>query len=100
MVLEGVMNQKKPSTAQLEVLNRLSTWAYPLVRRPGGFWCLADDEKDNGTREWKRDEWSTSTQTVQALERNGWLQRTNRSAQSWSDPRVITEAGRAQVGAW
>lgn len=90
---------KKLSPTQIEVLTRLRDAGRPLVRRSGGFWCVADDEHDTGQRPWRQGEWSVpnGTQVVRAMENAGLLQRTNRDARAWCDPRELTEHGRVQL---
>jgi hypothetical protein len=96
-----------PSPEQLGVLQKLLTSPrHRIVRLPGGFWTTPDDPMggrvlalgrfDNGG---STPSWHTGTQTVRAMERRGWLQRTNTYAEEWRDDRELTEAGRAAGGA-
>lgn len=92
-------NASKPSTEQIKVLQRLIETGARLERRPGGFWVTT------GTREVPsvtgRDmypEWSTTIQTVRALEKRGWLRRCNLDFEEWKDPRELTDEGRSFMG--
>jgi len=88
---------KKPTETQFMVLRQMALFELPLVRRSGGFWCLADDANDTGLRPHREGEWSVTngTQVVRALERAGWIQRSHRDERAWCDPRELTAAGRA-----
>jgi len=78
------------SRTQLEVILKLSDPASPgvLERWPGGFWTTPGMErKEHG---WPV--WSTTVQTVQALERKGLLRRMFIYPEEWRDDRQLTEA--------
>jgi len=90
-----------PSDGHLDVLRRVAIADQPLVRRAGGFWCVADSvDEVLKPRAWTRGEFSVGIQTVRTMERRGYLVRVGRAGQTadmFDDPRVITDLGRQVV---
>lgn len=93
-----------PSPEQLTVLRHMALDpACRLIRLPGGFWTTPSTPikgKSTGSRFYAPTdipEWSTTVQTVRAMEKRGWVRRTNTHPEEWRDEREMTEAGRAQA---
>jgi len=75
-----------PTPEQVRVLDYLQMHGGVLVRLPGGFWTTPDTPKQRVVdQQWP--EWSTTIQTVRAMEKKGLLQRTNRFPEEWRDDR-------------
>lgn len=82
-----------PTDTQLQVLLRAVKENAPLERRAGGFWTTSGTPaKDDHSLDVPL--WWVSVQTIQAMEKRGWLRRTNRFPESWRDDREVTEEGR------
>jgi len=71
------------------------------VRRiPGGFWISGDIPLDargspsHAPGQPLSEVWS-DVQTIRAMERRGWVERTNAFVEEFRDTRRITDAGRA-----
>jgi hypothetical protein len=87
----------KPSKTQVDVLRRVAAAGQPIVRRPGGFWCIADSAADALIpRAWTQGEFFASFLTVKALEKKGLVARVGRAGRpaDFDDPRVLTDLGR------
>jgi hypothetical protein len=78
------------SLTQLEVIEQLTEPGSPgvLERWTGGFWTLPGMARES--HGWPV--WSTTVQTVQAMERKGLLRRTYRYPEEWRDDRELTKA--------
>ncbi len=93
---------KSPSRTQQIALLRMDAAGQPLVRRTGGFWCVADSAADVAApRPWRKEEFSVSAQTVHAMESRiescaliTRVQRPGQRAAAFDDPREITAFGR------
>lgn len=86
----------RPSDVQQTLLIRAVSAGQPLVRRSGGFWCIADSVDDVlRPRPWRRGEFSVSLQTVRALERRA--ARVGAPPDAFDDPRVVTDLGKQEV---
>ena len=77
-----------------------------LTRQPGAFWVLAGTYYAYGDAAVRAraiglvpSDWHTSTQTMQALERRGWVRRAGIHAEAWLDERELTEEGRKAIHA-
>jgi len=87
-----------PSLTQLEVIEKLTEPGSDgvLVRWDGGFWAPTGTpwqwQKDIGHEAYRLPQWSTTVQTVRAMERKGLLRRLYRHPEEWRDDRQITEA--------
>lgn len=91
-----------PSPEQLEVLRQLAADpAHTLYRMPGGFWTTRATPMRAHVGQSRYFEahdvpaWHTGALTVRAMERRGWLCRTNVHPEEWRDERSLTEIGRA-----
>jgi hypothetical protein len=86
------------SLAQLEVIEKLTEPGSDgvLVRWDGGFWAPTGTpwqwQKDIGHEAYRLPQWSTTVQTVRAMERKGLLRRLYHHPEDWRDPRQITDA--------
>lgn len=88
--------QKKPtpSPEQIIVLCHMNLNSPPRIcRLPGGFWTTHFTPlSPSGVPTW-----STTIQTIRAMEKNGWLKRANvhsdKLLDDWRDERELTEAG-------
>lgn len=86
------------SLAQLEVIEKLTEPGSDgvLVRWDGGFWAPPGTpwqwQKDIGHEAYRLPQWSTTVQTVRAMERKGLLRRLYHHPEDWRDPRQITAA--------
>jgi|CXWL01.1.fsa_nt_gi hypothetical protein len=92
------LSAKKLSDAQfVALLWTVKHGSGKVVRRPGGFWTIA--EMTNGRPGVPL--WHTGTQTVMAMERAGLVKRAGEepNLQYWAAPREITPAGRAALDA-
>ncbi len=83
----------QPSTFQLETLRKMLKADGTIRRLHGGFWVSSERLQVNGLPA----ERSCDVRTVRALEKRGWVERTNTHPEEWRDVRRITEAGRALV---
>jgi hypothetical protein len=82
----------------------------PIIRRAGGFWCVADDASDVASpRPWQKGEFAVSAQTVHAMESRiescalvTRMRRPGRRGDAFDDPRQITAFGRelALANSW
>lgn len=85
---------KQPNAVQLDALKHMA--ASPdgrLVWKSGGFWTGRDvplNERGAPT-------WYIPTLTMRAMERHGWITRTNTHAEGWKDERTLTDLGRASI---
>jgi hypothetical protein len=89
----------KPSPAQLKALQRMTAADGLIYRLPGGFWISGTVELKNGApvsslEQSCSDVWC-DVRTVRALEKNGFVERTNTFAEEWRDTRRVTAAGRS-----
>lgn len=98
------MAKNTPSAEQLATLRRMSQDpAGRLIRLSGGFWTTPSTPikgKSTGSRFYAPTdipEWNTTVQTVRAMEKRGWVRRTNTHAEEWRDEREMTDEGRALV---
>ena len=69
----------------------------PIIRFPGGFWIVdtpAGKDKWGVPLDAKGGTlWHTGVQTIRAMEKRGWIQRTNKWPEEWRDERTITNEG-------
>ena len=81
----------RPMTpAQADAARRILASVDGLIRPfPGGHWSTE--------RTWRAGAWSTRVLTVRAMQNHGWLERTRQRADSWLDPRRLTDAGKAAL---
>ena len=87
------MKAVKPSPEQAEVLKRILS-SGSIERWPGGFWTTPGQSfvlRYHPAVEIPA--WSTTLQTVQAMEKRGWLVRVHKYADAWRDDRVLTALG-------
>jgi hypothetical protein len=82
-------------------LLRMDAAGQPLVRRAGGFWCVADDVDDVAApRPWRKGEFSIGAQILHAMESRMescmLIRRVRREGppEAFDDPREITDFGR------
>lgn len=92
----------KLSEAQLYALELIAE--APLHRWNGGFWAPKDEpfqkRSMTGSRAWGARMFNmpdryVAVQTIQGLERRGFVERCMEDSREWFDPRKITDAGRA-----
>lgn len=92
---------KVPNAVQLDALTHIA--ASPdgrLIWMRGGFWTcreVSTARVDHGT--YAVPSWYVATLTVRAMERNGWVARTNTHPEDWKDERELTPLGRSFLGA-
>jgi hypothetical protein len=83
-------------------LLRMDAAGQPLIRRAGGFWCVADDADDVAApRPWRKGEFSIGAQILHAMESRmescmliRRVRRAGQRADDFDDPREITDFGR------
>jgi hypothetical protein len=87
----GSVQKPRPMTpAQAEAARRILASVDGLIRPfPGCHWSTE--------RTWRAGAWSTRVLTVRAMQTHGWLERTRQRADSWLDPRRLTDAGKAAL---
>ena len=85
----------KPSPTQLDVLAQLRKAGTKLVRWPGGFWTYDGCPSRTDLIDFGNEvpEWYTTLQTIRAMERRGWLVRTQVHPEEWRDERTVTIEG-------
>ncbi len=80
---------KKMTRAQTRVARVISESQDGLLHYRGGPWSVVDGG-----------DWSTTAQTVRAMEAAGWLERSgSKPAKPYADPRRLTPAGKAALAA-
>jgi len=96
----------KPTPTQLAALGRMVGADGTIHRERGGFWVSGDaiaGWDKSGLPRFKGEEegqildprpW-VDVRTVRAMEKRGWVERTNQFPQEWADTRRVTDAGRA-----
>src|SRR5208337_5356908 len=77
---------KQPSDTQRTILDLMDGFDGFIHREPGGFWVMTGDQ--NHKLGW------CDIRTIRAMEKAGWVERTNSFPEEWRDIRRITEAGR------
>jgi len=79
---------RKMSLAEVNVARRLLASPDRILRlKSPGYWTTSATA----------DGWQTTIQTVRAMERAGWLERTKTELEPRRDPRRLTEAGAAAL---
>lgn len=93
-----------PTHTQLNALRRMVETQRTLRRWDGGFWttdagpgCYAPRVRLGPGVDSAVPSWWVGIATVRAMERGGWVERTNVHPEEWRDERRITDAGRAVV---
>ena len=81
---------KKPTPSQIIVMCHMNLNHPPRIHRlPGGFWVTRSTPiKLSGVPAW-----STSIQTIRAMEKQGLLKPVHHHAEEWRDERELTEKG-------
>lgn len=91
----------EPNAVQLDALKHIARSPDGrLIWMKGGFWtCRGIKTRDvlQAQGKFHAPAWSVATLTVRAMERNGWIERTNTHAEDWKDERALTALGRAFV---
>lgn len=88
----------QPSPTQLKVIQRALAADGKIRRIPGGFWISGTPEmKADGAPaiafEQRCDDVWCDVRTIRAMEKRGWLRRTNEFAEEWRDTREVTPDG-------
>ena len=95
----------KPTVEQTNVLTEMAKTGEPICYYKGGYWSHPIEgsdgrDLDNGSMD-RRMKWHTAKQTVDAMEKRGWLARAATGTYYPHDrfpgleDRTLTEAGRA-----
>jgi hypothetical protein len=91
---------QKPTPVQLDALRRMAN-GRELCRHQGGFWTtepVASKDAFGVPKDANGETvWYVPTRTVEAMEKRGWVVRTNKYPEAWKDDRKIADAGLALV---
>ena len=100
----GKHSEPNPSETQSKALLRMIAGDGTAWRENGGFWVSSNDvlpyirqEKSIPLDIPLNDIWC-DVRTIRAMEKRGWVERTNKFLEEWRDIRRITAAGWAVVG--
>jgi hypothetical protein len=74
-----------PSNTQYNILDLMNAGDGLIHRERGGFWVVTNDP--NHELGW------CDIRTIRAMEKAGWVERTNAFPEEWRDVRRITPAG-------
>lgn len=95
------MRIAKPSPSQSKALSRMVAGDGTVWRIQGGFWISSNDalayinhERSAFVENIDLNDIWCDVRTIRAMEKQGWIERTNTFPEEWRDTRRITTKGR------